>query len=169
MLFRSLQRLLALKRHEQPVPQYFDGFLNEFHRRLAAADAQPSFWQKFLRTPDMPLVGSWRMGLAGACGVALTMGLLWMGLRSSNDALTASGDPHIGSLVVYAEPPPAPAPLFTLPVETGIASTAPSIDTLAGGLRLASTGAARPEPSQPRYVLDRIPITPASYEVRADF
>jgi hypothetical protein len=164
-----LQRLLALKSHEQPAPQYFDNFLSEFHRRLTASEDHPTFWQRFFSTGDSMLLGSWRFGFAGACGIALTVGLFWMGLRTSNEAVTDASDFSATPFIVYAAPPPASQSAQTFPLEASLASSAPTIETSNGGLTLANAAADRAQPSTPRYVLDRIAITPASYEARADF
>jgi anti-sigma factor RsiW len=157
-----LQRLLALQRHEQPPPAYFENFLGEFHRRLAAAESQPSVWQRLLAPLAAPLPGTWRLGVTGACAIALVAGLSWIGLRNSQEAVHAAHDLAGPSFVVYAKPPP-PA------LELSLEAAAPATETLPGGLTLTTASAFRPTPPAPRYVLDEVPMTPVSYEVRANF
>lgn len=154
-----LQRLLALKNYEQPAPAYFDNFLTRFHQRLAAEEARPTFWQRFFSFGDAELLGSWRVGLAGACGLALCAGLLWIGLRNTNEAIMSATPITVLSPVVFTDPAEN-EPQLRL-------SDFPRQNS--GELLAIDTVAAAPAPL-PRYVLDRIAITPASYDVtRADF
>jgi hypothetical protein len=157
-----LQRLLALKRYEQPAPAYFDNFLAQFHQRLDAVEAHPTFWQRFLRDSAGEPLGLWRLGLAGVCGLALCVSLVWMGLRSSHEAVLSANQLTTFSTVRLAEP--------TQPSEIGSELLLRHIPRANSGELLAlDTVAIAPAPP-PRYVLDRIAITPASYDVmRADF
>ncbi len=47
--FGRLKRLLAAKRHERPPQSYFDGFLDEFHRRQRAEPIRKRGWWDQLR------------------------------------------------------------------------------------------------------------------------
>ncbi len=86
--FQALRRLLALKRHEQPPPGFFDAFARRVISRLEAdelveeaAGVNPGFWevpwlQRFLATFDRS------SALAGTFGLAVC-GLLLAGLICS--------------------------------------------------------------------------------------
>jgi predicted anti-sigma-YlaC factor YlaD len=125
-----LQQLLALKRHEQPVPAYFDRFLPEFHRRLAVEAMRPNWRQRLQEAFRLEVAPVWRYGFAGACGAMLAVGFFWkMSVPSAVNAV-----------------PPAPA------IVTSVKRTAPV------------TVAWHSEASRPQYVLDRIAVTPVSYE-----
>src|SRR5262245_22718108 len=86
-----LQRLLALKRYEQPPPGYFDQVLAGFHQRLAEVEQRGSWWDRALASWGLDSFFSPRYSWASACAVLLVAGVCWMGMRNSNEALTASG------------------------------------------------------------------------------
>jgi hypothetical protein len=166
-----LQRLLALKRYERPSPQYLENFLAEFHGRLLA-ETQPRtrWWRRvddFLSTGQMQV---WRYGFASAMGLVMAAGLMWMGLRETND---------LGGLEPMAGLNP---PLVVTPVAVPASQSAPDAVPLRltgmshitpADYEVAPTEsvvvpspATRTESTAPQYVLDRISVTPpASYEV----
>ena len=66
--FDALQKLLAIKRHEQPPPRYFNGFSTEVLRRLNQPDqAEPLRWWQRLGLDFSP-----RPALAFAMAVVAT-------------------------------------------------------------------------------------------------
>jgi hypothetical protein len=160
-----LLRLLALKRHEQPPPEYFAGFLNEFHRRQRAQlDTGFELWKKITDSLIVEPARAVRFGFAGALGVALAAGVMWIGLSTRDRFGGSTGDRAT-----------APKP----PVTVASNSSDPS-DPEADRILLTLTGSAQPptpaglsfalpderaEMSEPGYVLDRIKATPVSYEV----
>jgi hypothetical protein len=171
-----LQRLLALKRYERPVPAYFDNFLSEFHRRLLAEAQRTGWWEQVLgRVDDLLAVESmrvWRYRFASAMGVAVVMGVVWMGVRQTSDPGGAAGQTASANASwVVAEteamlPPPhstpstiaAPIPsLWHATPADYQPATAGSVDTVPAPTHADSTA--------PRYVLDRISVTPATYDV----
>ena len=42
-----LQRLLALKRYEQPPAEFYADVVSDFHRRLAVEGQRPTRWERF--------------------------------------------------------------------------------------------------------------------------
>jgi hypothetical protein len=171
-----LQRLLALKRYEQPSPEYFDNFLSEFHSRISAEARRTSWWEHTLERIDSLLsIGSLRMGrygFAGAMGLAVVMSVMWMDARDTGDlagtiASTASSTPSY----VFADamlPPPYSTPVSIAAPLSGLSHVAPADyqPAMAGSVNMDSTPApADAESSAPRYVLDRLSVTPASYDV----
>jgi predicted anti-sigma-YlaC factor YlaD len=169
-----LQRLLALKRYERPAPEYFDNFLSEFHSRISAEAQRTGWWEQVLeRVDDLLAIGSvriWRYGLAGAMGVAVVMSMMWTSVRQTSD-LTGTTD-HTASVtpsLVMAEtmlPPPrsTPATIATSLSSFAHAASSDYQPTMAGGVVLDSTPT-HADSSAPRYVLDHISVTPASYDV----
>lgn len=138
-----LQQLLSLKRHEQPAPAYFNNFLADFHRRLDVEAMRPTWRQRLVEAISVEIAPIWRYGLVGTCAGMLALGLVWKTYR--------------------------PAPAVQLPQATLTASAttaALSESTGASSVqRLAFVPAAwNPEDSRPQYVLERIAVTPASYE-----
>lgn len=75
--FEKLQKLLALKRHEQPPPGYFDSFSGKVCARIKAesAKSEPSWWQRLFAFDMKPvLVGAYACAVIGVVGVGIRMG-----------------------------------------------------------------------------------------------
>ncbi len=140
-----LQQLLTLKRHEQPPPAYFENFLGEFHRRLALETMRPVWWERLFSMITLDLPSTWRYGLAGACSLLLVLGFVWK----------ASDHLHGG-----ASQPPVAAVTANPPVATVAHVSTVSVDPK----QAVAPSAWRTETSGPQYVLERIAVTPASYE-----
>ncbi len=171
-----LQRLLALKRYEQPAPEYLENFLSEFHGRLMAETQQTAWWEHVLGGIDSLLVVGtmrvWRYGVASAMGVAVVVGVMWMSVRQTNapDNATdqiATANPSL----VLADSQATPASSHSTP-DSIVAPVPASLQVVPGDDQPASAGSvdlvqapARTDYTAPRYVLDRIAVTPASYEV----
>ena len=169
-----LQRLLALKRYERPAPHYLDNFLSEFHSRLWAETQRAPWWEHALESIDSLLVVGtmrlWRYGIASAMGVAVVVGVMWMSVRQTNTP-DAAADPTAvaGSPLVLAD---TQVPASHAAPDTILASVPTSMPAVSdndqvvtpGGMDLVA-GSARAEYTTPRYVLDRVAVMPASYEV----
>ncbi len=170
-----LQRLLALKRYERPAPQYFDNFLSQFHARLLTEARQIGWWERvwgrvddFLAAESMRV---WRYSFTSALGVAAVVGLTWMGLRQTSDPAVVAIDQTTAASSSLADadamlPPPHSTPgtiVALLPSLLPVAS-ADYQPASAGSVILVPTSA-HADSSAPRYVLDRMPVTPASYDV----
>jgi predicted anti-sigma-YlaC factor YlaD len=170
-----LQRLLALKRYERPTPEYFDNFLSEFHGRIQAEARKIGWWERVLGRVDDFLAAEsmrvWRYSFTSALGVAAVVGLTWMGLRQTGDSAVAAMDQTTtaSSSLAVAEamlPPPHSTPqtiAASLPTLSSTAS-ADYLSASAGSVVLVPAQA-HTDSSTPGYVLDHIPVTPASYDV----
>jgi len=133
---RQLQQLLAVKRHETPGPNYFNNFLGEFHQRVATATAlRRTFWQRLSDRFHLDPIVVLRSSFMPALGAAFVVALL---LR--------------GSILPARVEQPSP-PSLTAYQALSLAS-APAL-----------LAAAQADFRTPRYMLDRITATPASYEV----
>lgn len=149
-----LQRVLALKRYERPSPEYFDNFLTEFHRRLLAeTQPQMGWWERalggiddFLSAESMQV---WRYGLASALGVTMIVGLMWTGLHPAGESPDVAAE---SSSLIVSPLPDASLTLGDYQLTMADAAERP-------------IGVTRAESTTPQYVLDRISVTPASYEV----
>jgi|GEM_PF-1870082 len=112
-----LQRLLALKRYEQPPPGYFDNFLDEFHRRLAEATQRPTWTERL--ADWWAEVSRPRLALAGAAAAALAVAGWMLTVRPRSQpapAVVAIRQPVVTNLPV-ATAAPAQAPQLTVVVE----------------------------------------------------
>jgi hypothetical protein len=91
--FESLKKLLALKRHEEPPPGYFDRLPGEVRARIAHAQASPEpWWRRWLATWDLSpaLATSYAVG-----AVTLVVGGIWMAKQP-----VAEGGPQIVTTTV---------------------------------------------------------------------
>lgn len=157
-----LQRLLALKRYEQPAPEYFESFVSEFHSRLLAEAQRTGRWERALgRIEELLAVESariWRYRFASAMGVAVVVGLMWMGVRQTDETSSVT-DLMTGanSSLAFAGTTPSTPSTMTAGLPSLLQVTPSEYEPGA-----ASTRADSPTP---RYVLDRISVTPANYDV----
>jgi hypothetical protein len=109
--FDQLRRLLALKRHEQPPPGYFDRFSRQVIVRIKAGeqgDEAPNTWlQRFWAVIEAKPV------FAGAFGAAVC-GVLISGILNSEEAGVASAS-SLGFVPGHTSMPFAgPAPIAAL-------------------------------------------------------
>jgi len=90
--FEKVQKLLALKRYEQPPPGYFNGFSSKVIARLHALEAaRPATWRQRLG-----LDFDFKPALMGAFGVAVCCLLLVSVINSSgisSGPVTVASDP----------------------------------------------------------------------------
>jgi len=171
-----LQRLLALKRYERPAPGYLDNFLSEFHDRVMAETRRPAWWERALGGIDSLLVVGtmrvWRYGVASAMGVAVVVGVMWMSVFQTNAPESAADQiAAADSSLVLADSQVTPPPSHSAS-DTIVAPVPASLETVPGDDQPTSAGSVdlvqasvRADDTAPRYVLDRIAVTPASYEV----
>lgn len=125
--FEQLRRLLALKRHEQPPPGYFNHFSRDVIVRLRAGEGTQAESGFFV---DFPLLQRlWdsleaKPVLAGALGVALC-GFLTAGFLFSDNPGIAQNAP-VG--VLMPEPSPVVASQLGTPVSRPFLTPAPGMD-----------------------------------------
>jgi predicted anti-sigma-YlaC factor YlaD len=141
-----LQQLLALKRHEQPPPGYFNNFTAEFHRRLLRDTQRPTWMQRIAESFRVEVTPVWRYALAGVCGAALAFGLVWK--ISPHNTATVAASEHAAPVKTVAAATPSD--------ESVVVSRTPALAVM--------PAAWHPDANRPQYVLERIAITPASYE-----
>lgn len=130
-----LQQLLALKRHEQPAPAYFDNFLGDFHRRLTLETMRPTWRERLTEAIRIEITPAWQYSLAGTCALLLAVGFFQYGSVNNTVAPVRPTQAHSASPTTLAVADPAIAP---------VAWQAPA--------------------SRPQYVLERLAVTPVSYE-----
>lgn len=74
--FESLEKLLKLKRHEQPPPRYFSEFSGRVTSRIEAGEGRTTWWERFgfdLRPAFAAAAGMFACGLV-VYGVATSDG-----------------------------------------------------------------------------------------------
>jgi predicted anti-sigma-YlaC factor YlaD len=161
-----LQQLLTLKRYERPSPEYFDHFLGEFHQRLQEKTrTQAGWWEQLVASFTIERSRAWRYAFAGGVGVSLVVSVLMSRGFIPMARLVASGAPQAAndiSMPTFAAASPSTQ-------AKAVASTlSRSVEPSSAGSVVIIPAAAHnadAEVSAPRYVLDRITVTPASYEV----
>ena len=163
--FDDLQRLLRLKRHEAPPPEYFEDFLFEFHRRQRAELLRRPLWRLALDRLEGALPGLHpaRYAYAGGCAVAVAVATFASGhILVREPRVVGTGSARIA----------VNAPVRRLPV---IAASFPRFDLhpSRATVALSDLNFDQPQPytnpvrnARPRYVLDAQPV---SYEQPSSF
>jgi hypothetical protein len=151
----EIATLLRLKKHEQPPPGYFDNFLHEFHRRQRDELLREPLWricldraQDFMFKLSVPSLTSYP--------AAATALLVFAAVISFKIYQTPAGDPNVAGNRPTKTVAAASDGEWTLasPVAaTRVFSTKP--------LRNSDQSAHTHRATQPRYVLDSVPV---SYE-----
>jgi hypothetical protein len=132
--FDSLRRLLAIKRHEQPPPGYFDRFSRDVMARIKSGDqgegsANQGWWQRLWRVLET------KPAFAGAFGASVCAFLI-SGLLNSEES---GGDGAANPVVSQANSVFHPVPTMALnestssTVETTLAAdpvASPSLNSL---------------------------------------
>ena len=130
--FDALQKLLAIKRHEQPPPRYFNGFSTEVLRRLNQPDqAEPLRWWQRLGLDFSP-----RPALPFAMAVVAT-GLFLAGVivfaRADKDGAMAFNPLSDPSSFLAHQVTVGPPAGFTLDAPPGAAIATNVADTNSSG------------------------------------
>ena len=84
--FDSLEKLLRLKRHEQPPPRYFNEFSSRVLSRIERGEARLSWWERF----GFDL----RPALAAGAGL-VACGLIVYGVATTEGEADAVGGPGL--------------------------------------------------------------------------
>lgn len=82
--FDAVKKLLALKRHEEPPPGYFDRLPGEIRARIAHAQANPEpWWRRWTEAWDLSpaLATSY-----AAVAVVVVLGGVWFSKQAGNPA-----------------------------------------------------------------------------------
>jgi hypothetical protein len=105
--FDKLRRLLAIKRHERPPQDYFEGFLGEFHRRQRAEPIRrASWWEQmveFFRGEPL-LAARYALGTAVVLLLCVNAYLLTRPANSPRGPTVANVRPPTNMLSVAAKP-----------------------------------------------------------------
>ncbi len=106
----DLQKLLRLKRHEQPPPAYFEDFLREFQQRQRDEMLRQPAWQvawdrlgAFIGRVSLPRLAYH----AATAAIVLTAGTVSWKILESDSALPGLAQPGSGSEVTQAAKNPA--------------------------------------------------------------
>lgn len=92
--FSDLQRLLRLKRHEAPPPEYFEDFLFDFHRRQREEMLKRPVWRIALDRLEgaLPSFSLPRYAYASGCAAALATAVMVSGNVLSQKPPTAQAE-----------------------------------------------------------------------------
>ncbi|MGA2137363.1 MAG: hypothetical protein ABSH14_00725 [Verrucomicrobiia bacterium] len=165
-----LQRLLALKRYERPAPEYFNNFLSEFHHRVLAEAQRTGRWEQALGHIEELLavesVRVWRYRFASAMGVAVVVGLMWMGVRQMDDPASVAGQmAGTNPSLIFAETGSSTPSTFAASLPSLLQVTPADYEPAAADSAVLTPAPTHADSPSPRYVLDRISVASASYDV----
>jgi len=148
---RDIATLLRLKKHEQPPPGYFEDFLHEFHRRQRDELLRQPLWricldraQDFMFKVNVPSLTSYP---AAATALLIFAAVISIKVYQTPEKPNFAENSHVLSIPVKADNE------WTLasPVSaTRVLSTKP----LRSNSMLPTHRA-----TQPRYVLDSVPVS----------
>src|SRR2546430_2179441 len=143
----EIQKLLRLKRYEQPDPRYFDSFLAEFRRRQRAEILRRPLWrialdrlESFFAETSVPKFAY----AAGAAGIGFSVGIFSR----------------------HNSPPPGNPALADTRSPRALSVDVAQRKAVDLGSPLELRGATQQAASRPRYVLDSQPV---SYELPVSF
>jgi hypothetical protein len=145
----QLQRLLRLKRHEQPPPEYFETFLDEFHRRQRGEMLKQPLWQIAWERLQaaVALHSPGRYAYATVVAVAIMLA----------GVLTFDGSNPADSHMLAETTPAFQQPTFAYDTQVN----APRLHA-----QFATPVSSHLSDMQPRYVID---VRPVSYEPAFSF
>jgi hypothetical protein len=115
--YESVKKLLALKRHEEPPPGYFDRLPGEIRARIAHAETHPEpFWRRWLEAWDLsPALATSYATVAAV----LVLGGVWFarppGPQTNPQVVTVPGSPGSTPTNAVTSSNAAPPGLFNTP------------------------------------------------------
>jgi hypothetical protein len=167
--FTELQRMLRLKRHETPPPEYFEDFLFEFHLRQRAELLKRPLWRIALDRLESawPTIPAARYAYAGSCAAALVAAGLTSAhiLNTPTGTLMAAAKPA-ASQARFVAPPSAAVMRAQSPSRVEFTASHPSFALSELDFDAPRPAAMPNAASRPRYVLDSQPV---SYEQPFNF
>ncbi len=111
--FDGLKQLLALKRHEQPPPGYFENFSSKVCARIEAAP-KLTWWQQVAAAFAL------KPAAVALCGAAIC-GTLVFGVHLANNTPQQAANPELkGSVLVTSTPGP---------IDPGLSTTGTTVQT----------------------------------------
>jgi hypothetical protein len=131
--FDSLRQLLALKRHEQPPPGYFNRFSRDVMARIKAGESggavgsEFSWWQRFLSVFDVKPV------FAGAFGTAVCAFLI-SGVLSSETPVAGGSLAVVGGGTSPSVDTPSVATATPVDLSTPVTAQMMAASTNSGSL-----------------------------------
>ncbi len=141
--FDKLRKLLALKRHEEPPPGYFDRLPNQIISRIKAGESTESIWDRLL--PRFILRPAFAYGTAVAACVLLAFG--------ANYALREDAAPNMANPMLTAQP------VALAPGESpAVASSEPTFISASNSM-VSSTNPVNPQP----LFEPKVQVLPAGY------
>jgi hypothetical protein len=129
--FEDLRKLMALKRHEQPPPEYLTRLHDNIIARIEEGEGEAGFWERFTSSFSL------RPGMVYAFGLTMcsAVGLSSLYMFNDDNAQTAQTTRGIISrprvlAPAYASETAAPSdPAITLHVANWLRYTNPSVET----------------------------------------
>jgi hypothetical protein len=125
--FEALRKLMALKRHEQPPPEYMHQLPDTIITRIERGEGQLNLWDKFTANFSLRPSLAYAFGLTvcGALGLSAGYMVRQEMLRTGDSSLEATlRAPPVDTFASQSKPAPAP-----LHVANWLGNTNPAADS----------------------------------------
>lgn len=125
--FETLRKLMALKRHEQPPPNYLDSLSSQIINRIERGEGRPTFWERLSGTVVGRPTLAYALGLTVCGGIGLgAVCMVRQEITDASDSATAAVRVPAPAMATILSPEQAEPALH---VASWLGKTNPAVQT----------------------------------------